>query len=351
MVVLAVWAGAGAQAQIPTDGLAVWLKADAGVTVTGTSVTRWADQSGNSRDASQTLNTLFQPALVPNAINGLPAVHFDGINDYLSFVLPVNNLSSMTICMVAANMSNQTSASPYCRNAALFWNETASWGTVYVIPFQGSVMWRFGTTQTNNWPTYTRPASIGTSYSITITRKDGTTDTLYVNRVRVQAQGGKLQRIAACINTANIGRGYQNTFYNGRVAELIIYTKALSDTERQQVEQYLIGRYFSVNQPPTAPTNPRATSGDGSVLLSWDASSGQVSSYRVYQSLTAGGPYTLATSTTALSVRVTGLTNGTRYYFVIRAYNPAGESPNSQEVSAVPESGVSLRARSWYEYE
>jgi hypothetical protein len=100
---------------------------------------------------------------------------------------------------------------------------------------------------------------------------------------------------------------------------------------------------------PTAPTNLHATAGDQMVRLTWNAPPGSVNGYRVYQSQTAGGSYTQATSSTMLRADVTGLTNGIRYYFVVRAFNSAGEGPQSNEDSAIPQSGISLRARGWDE--
>jgi len=34
---------------IPTTGLGVWLRADAGITLNGSTISQWADQSGNAK--------------------------------------------------------------------------------------------------------------------------------------------------------------------------------------------------------------------------------------------------------------------------------------------------------------
>jgi hypothetical protein len=89
-------------------------------------------------------------------------------------------------------------------------------------------------------------------------------------------------------------------------------------------------------QPPPAPSNVRAIAGDSQVTLSWGASNG-AAGYRVKRSTTAGGPYTpVATPVASPYVDVT-LTNGITYFYVISAVNVAGESPNSTQVSAVPD--------------
>jgi fibronectin type 3 domain-containing protein len=88
--------------------------------------------------------------------------------------------------------------------------------------------------------------------------------------------------------------------------------------------------------PPSSPTGVNTTPGNGQVQISWTAVSG-AASYNIYYSITSGAgiggnkitgannPYTL-----------TGLTNGTTYYFVVTAVNVYGESAASSQVSATP---------------
>ena len=130
-------------------------------------------------------------------------------------------------------------------NAALFWNETGSWGTVYLGPFQTNVKFRFGTGQDSNLPSFTRPASIGSAFSISVATKDGTTESLHVDGVLELLDQGNLSTIAFSQSTGNLGRGYNNnTYFPGRIAEVLVYDRALSDAERQGVEAYLNARYF-----------------------------------------------------------------------------------------------------------
>ncbi len=99
-----------------------------------------------------------------------------------------------------------------------------------------------------------------------------------------------------------------------------------------------------VNATPTlpiaaAPTGLTATAGNAQVSLTWTASTGAVS-YHVKRSTASGGPYTQIANPTAVSYTDTGLTNGTKYYYVLTAVNSAGESANSAEVNATPSSGA-----------
>ncbi len=87
--------------------------------------------------------------------------------------------------------------------------------------------------------------------------------------------------------------------------------------------------------PPATPTGFTATAGDTQVSLTWTASSG-ATSYHVKRSMTGGGPYTQLSSPTATSYMDAGLTNGTKYYYVVSAANANGESANSAEVNATP---------------
>ena len=88
---------------------------------------------------------------------------------------------------------------------------------------------------------------------------------------------------------------------------------------------------------PTAPANLSATAGNAQVSLSWDASAG-TDEYRVYRAASTGSFTRIASGTTITDTNYTdtGVTNGTAYRYTVRAYNTAGESGDSNTVSATP---------------
>jgi fibronectin type 3 domain-containing protein len=87
--------------------------------------------------------------------------------------------------------------------------------------------------------------------------------------------------------------------------------------------------------PPGAPSELLATAGNATVALVWSGVPGALN-YRVMRSTTSGGPYTAIASPAGLSHLDTTVTNGTTYYYVVRAVNPGGKGPHSGQAQAMP---------------
>ena len=118
---------------IPTNGLGVWFKADAGVTSSGSLVSQWSDQSGNARHATQTTRAS-QPTVVSNVLSGKPVIRYDGSSDSMAFTMPISGLTAMTLILVSASASGVDGTYYGDQNAPLFWRETGSWGPYILAP-------------------------------------------------------------------------------------------------------------------------------------------------------------------------------------------------------------------------
>jgi len=97
----------------------------------------------------------------------------------------------------------------------------------------------------------------------------------------------------------------------------------------------------SAEIPASPPGGLSAAPGDGSVALSWSqpASFGNspLAGYNVYVGTSSNHETVIPVLVTTTHYTVTGLTDGTEYYFYVTAVNMAGWSGPSEEASATPE--------------
>ena len=99
---------------------------------------------------------------------------------------------------------------------------------------------------------------------------------------------------------------------------------------------------------PAAPTGLVATAGNGQVTLSWTApapasGTGSVTGYDIYESTVAGAQGSQVATSTSTSATVTGLRDGTTYYFEVTAVNGGGQSLPSPQVPALPAAPAGYR--------
>ena len=240
-------------APIPTAGLQLWLKADAGVTLNGSKVSRWSDQSGNNNDAIEQDGDR-QPLLVRDCLNGKPTIRFDGVNDRLG--LTGSKLMTQISLFIVFKMDS--GALDYVPVA--FGDMDADgrvWGLYRDNGYSSDTIYIFAGFNRGARAIARHCAAFGLWHSISVVTNGVTWSTT----LRVNGRDAKMtyDPINLSISvplgnptgtgTGGIAGGDALRPPFGRiaskcdVAEVILYDTVLSDLERRSVEQYLAARY------------------------------------------------------------------------------------------------------------
>ncbi len=138
-----------------------------------------------------------------------------------------------------------------------------------------------------------------------------------------------------------IGNNTTTTFTDTTVANETTYYYVIRAFDASQES----ANSNEANATPSAsivnpPSSLSAAEDDARVDLTWTVSNtGGITQQRIYRSTTSGSGYSLVhtiNNNTSTAWSDTTVTNDTTYYYVVRAYNGAAESPDSNEVSATP---------------
>jgi hypothetical protein len=227
---------------VPQEGLEQWLISGSVTSPVNGTASSWPDQSGKGHNATQTI-AAYQPAQVEADGNTcFGAFSFSG-KQYFNFDLPIAGWQQMTIFMVAKASVNAAAGSGPSQASAIFWNENANGGNTYLTPYEGSVRFSFGTTQVGNEPVYTRPVSMGQDFTITRAVHNLETDSLYINGLLALTQQNRLPVLSGTTGAGYIGRGFNATYFNGEISEILVYNRVLSAAEAAAVEFYLRNKF------------------------------------------------------------------------------------------------------------
>ena len=241
------------------SGLVLQLRADAAV-VAGSNgaVSEWLDQSGNGNNATQPQSSV-QPTLVPNQINGLPSLSFNGQN---SLILPYNMMQNAS----AGEIIGVVQVDNVPTNSSTLWNFGTGYGTDY-----------YGTLHFDDF---------GTSDTTAVqVETEGQISQYYIYDTSIDAAGTSIYRYNGAALWTRTGLpvgfqaypdlgGYGNGSLIGNIAEVIVFNRVLTDAERTSVAQYLLGKYaFPAITVPVAPTDLLAVAlSSDTVDLSWTLS-------------------------------------------------------------------------------
>jgi len=232
------------------SGLSLWLKADAGVSLSGSDVTTWADQSGNGRHA--------------NSVDADPTYNSSDLNGK-----PTISLSSVA---VGDNQSLSIDGNPMGASG------TTAFVVNYVDPSvfpvngvggnpNGALLGNFGSAENgSHWPyasggvasvydafaTDTRKDNLGlptgiTNWNIYSVYSQNNDWKIFCNGTEFYFDNANVYSNAIA-NDTSLYIGMQNNsgsdqIFKGKVAEVVVYNRVLTTPERQQVEAYLNTKY------------------------------------------------------------------------------------------------------------
>ncbi|MEM6720751.1 MAG: GEVED domain-containing protein [Bacteroidota bacterium] len=247
---------------IPSPGnvstnMQLWLKANVGTALTGSDVDTWADQSPNGFTATSGGATDAQ--FITNALNFNPVLRFAG-SEYLSLgnpteldIDPLTEEMTIISVIVSGGASTGTVISKgtnSIRNYQL-WLGTTDRVVHYTLgrPDNVNTSERFGTIYALNEPKITAGvvSTNANPFLRLSTNVNGIDDPAFTNNGINNGSNNVDVLIGARRNEDTFGNPGFNTdsgyLYNGDIAEIALYDRALTAAELERVESYLALKY------------------------------------------------------------------------------------------------------------
>lgn len=232
------------------SGLALWLDASdpkSALTDENGYVAHWLDKSTQDNHAHQPVAAQ-RPALVADALNGLPVVRFDRVNDYLdlphqSSLSLVSSVPGFTVFAVANAPANAT-------QMIIGFSTTA--GNLPRFSFLKSVSYGGASVGTRrldgDFFTQIGGEPLGEEYQLLVGCAD------YVNGLLTLRQNGVVTAEEALVTkgvsadglsaAARIGMSATSgSLLGGDIAEVVAYQRALTANEQRLVEEYLAAKW------------------------------------------------------------------------------------------------------------
>lgn len=223
----------------------LWLDANKGITLAGSNVSGWSDQSGNSNNAAPAAANQ-RPTFVSSSVNGYPSLDFDGVDDELR--VPDNASLDLTqwhiFLVVIVDVHKNYNAWMVKGNDGQENYEILSYndGNIHTPTYYSDNTRTFPSSAAGQTTT-TEFNIIEYSYSSAVGR-----DVYKNNGAAITTDN---ENKTPAVNAFDLYIGNEKTtsrFLDGDIAEIIIYNSPLNSAQRIIVNNYLAAKYDEYSQ-------------------------------------------------------------------------------------------------------
>lgn len=209
------------------------------LTLIGSAIVSMADKSGNGRTAS---GSTVRPTLTLASLNRKSVISFGGVNQFFTTSLTVPSNSH---CLVAVHRPTTLIA-----NNSLFRFQVSSY---IVFPYYNTrplgYITSFDGADLNFQNSQMLENSVTTSFQIIMANIRSGEQRVYRNGILQSSESEPLT--AGTSDFLDIGALSQlNEFYNGNLAEMLVFSVFLDDSKRNQIEGYLAWKWGLVGDLP-----------------------------------------------------------------------------------------------------
>jgi hypothetical protein len=228
------------------QGLALWLEADKGLATDGSS---WADQSGNGHNATAVAGEV--PSYVPGAINGLPAAQFNGASD-MSIAGSLLTSQQFTVLAVVTDASKYDGNNFEFREVLSNWSSKAPEQSIFL-----GDLWTNASGKTQDRIRFT-DAIGGEDQSDTGVGKIKRPSDVFIlgavsaaDDATVQLSSKVQYRLQQPLSTRDLAEAWylgrqgeaDVEHWNGYIAEVLVYNRALSKKDLKKAVAYLKAKW------------------------------------------------------------------------------------------------------------
>lgn len=243
----------GGGASVPLAGLKAWYDAGVGVTLSGSNVTAWADQSGNGNNLTP---GVADPTFVSSAINGQPGINFNISQAILSRATsPLTSGSDRTVVVVAKPTTNTSGTFTNGGSLVQFYGDAGAAWVGYLADISGTV---YGYSDNATADTLVSgPTILNVPIAFEFETQVGSQPGFTINGTSYASSGGT--NVVTDSGTTGFSIGNNSTatttqYFAGSICEVFVYDHILSTPDLSALRGYIQGKY-AITLPGTGSGN------------------------------------------------------------------------------------------------